>query len=142
MYKIHTDWMLWRRFSLEQNHYHRLHKTVWFRHITITNNLKNSFFLICKMCTKYFCQRTKCLQNITISTDNVCIVYKFCIDNWSVCVKFVYMMYVQNVYKICFLYTQWAELCTKYIQIGCYGGGFPFSKTATIDYTKWNVFVI
>ena len=142
MYKMHTDWMLWWRFSFEQNRHHRLHKMVCFCHMSITNDLKNSYFLIYKMCTTYFCQHTKCLQNITRSTDNVCIVYKFCIDNWSVCAKFVYMMYVQNVYKICFLYTKCAKICTKYIQIGCYGGGFPFSKTATIDYTKGYVFVI
>ena len=97
------------------------------------------------MYTKYFCQHTKCLQNTTISTSNVCIVYKICIDNHSsvtVCAKFVYMMYIQNVYKICFLYTKCAKICTKYIQIRCYGCGFPFSRTATIDYTKCYVFVI
>ena len=37
-------------------------------------------------------------------------------------------MYIQNVYKICFLYTKCAKLCTKYIQIGCYGGGFLLAK--------------
>ena len=30
--------------SFEQNRHHRLHKMVCFRHMSITNNLKNSYF--------------------------------------------------------------------------------------------------
>ena len=73
---------------------------------------------------------------------NVNVMYIFCTKNCYESTNFVHIMYVQNVYKICFLYTKCAKICTKYIQTGCYGGGFPLSKTATIDYTKWNVFVI
>ena len=79
---------------------------------------------------------------MTILYFKAIVMYIFCKQNHFECANFVYIMYVQNVDKICILYTKCAKICTKYIQIGCYGGGFPISKTATIDYTKWNVFVI
>ena len=79
---------------------------------------------------------------MTMKIYNVKVMYIFCIQSHYDCANFVYIMYVQNVDKICSLCTKCAKLCTKHIQIGCYGGGFPLSKTATIDYTKWYVFVI
>ena len=59
---------------------------------------------------------------MTIIFHNVNVMYIFCTQNCYECTNFVHIRYVQNVYKICYLYTKCANICTKYIQTGCYGG--------------------
>ena len=137
MYKVHTKWMLWWRFFYKQNRHHRLHMMGCFCHITITKNTENEFFTIHLVYKIIICRAESVYKTYYRCTNNlnVCIMYTFCIQINFTCTYFVYRMCLQNVYTNDVLYTKRAKICTKYIQSGCYGGGFPISKTATIDYT-------